>query len=180
MKILALGCLITILFCAQSQIKTNVYFFPGQGSDKRIFDSLKIDSNFNKRFIEYPIPEKKTTLREFSLQLSSEIDTTVPFTLVGVSLGGMICSELSEILHPQRTIIISSAKNREELPLRYRFQKTIPLYKLFPGFVLKGGARFLQPIVEPDRKKNKHTFKSMLKNKHPKYLKRTKNNGRKR
>jgi len=33
----------------------------------------------------------------------------------------------------------------------------------------------LQPIVEPDRNKNKATFKSMLKNKNSKFLKRTVN-----
>jgi hypothetical protein len=37
----------------------------------------------------------------------------------------------------------------------------------------KAGARMLQGIVEPDRKKDKETFKEMLKAKDPLYLKRT-------
>ncbi len=39
--------------------------------------------------------------------------------------------------------------------------------------MIKLGAKILQPLVEPDRNKNKSTFKSMLKDKNPKYLKRT-------
>ncbi len=84
-------------------------------------------------------------------------------------------------LKPEKTIIISSAKCRKELPFRYRFQhaiplnKIIPINKIIPRGMIKLGARILQPIVEPDRKKNKDVFKSMLKNKSPIYYKRTVN-----
>lgn len=166
--------LITLLhFYCPAQPKTNIYFFPGQGSDKRIFDSLTIDSFYNKIFIEYPLPAKNTTLKEFAIQVSSQIDTTADYILIGVSLGGMICTELNDIMNPKKVIIISSAKNRSELPIRYKFQRVIPIYELFPPRMLKGGAKMMQPIVEPDRKKNKATFKSMLNNKNPKYIKRT-------
>jgi esterase/lipase len=94
-------------------------------------------------------------------------------SLLGVSLGGMICVELNEILKPEKTILISSAKNRNELPFRYKFQNKTPIYKLFPGSFLLAGAKILQPIVEPDRKKNKNTFKKMLAKKNANYMKRT-------
>ena len=113
------------------------------------------------------------TMKAFALQLSEQIDTTQGFLLLGVSLGGMICTELSEILNPEKTIIISSAKNINELPVRYKFQKAIPLYKLFSGRALLTGAKILQPIVEPDRKKNKATFIKMLGSKKPEYMKRS-------
>jgi hypothetical protein len=85
----------------------------------------------------------------------------------------MICTELSEILNPDKTIIISSAKNKYELPFRYRFQKVVPLYKLFPGRLLLAGAKILQPIVEPDSKTNSKIFQNMLEHKSAKYMKRT-------
>lgn len=156
-----------------AQTKTNIYFFPGQGSDKRIFDSIQVDNSYNKVFIEYPVPAKNTTLKEFAIQLSSQIDTSINYVLIGVSLGGMICTELNDFMNPKKVIIISSAKNRSELPIRYKFQRVIPIYELFPPRMLKGGAKMMQPIVEPDRKKNNATFKSMLNNKNPKYIKRT-------
>lgn len=155
------------------QTATTIYCFPGQGSDRRIFDSIDFDLQYKIKIIEYGSPEKHMTMNAFAKQLSSQIDTNNNFILLGVSLGGMICVELSEFLKPQKTIIISSAKNSNELPIRYNFQKVIPIYKLLPGSLLRAGARILQPIVEPDRKKNKKTFVSMLRNKKPVYMKRT-------
>ena len=155
------------------QTITTIYCFPGQGSDKRIFDSLDIDKKYQIKVIEYGTPDKGMTMASFARKLSTQIDTSQQFILLGVSLGGMICVELNEILNPKKTILISSAKNRHELPVRYRFQKAIPIYKLFPGFMLLAGAKLLQPIVETDRKKNKATFKSMLGSKKPIYMKRT-------
>jgi pimeloyl-ACP methyl ester carboxylesterase len=156
-----------------SQVKKIIYCFPGQGSDRRIFDSLTINPDYEIKVIEYGTPEKHATMHSFARQLAGQIDTTRNFILLGVSLGGMICSELSEIVKPEKTILISSAKNRGELPLRYKLQRAIPLYKLMPGSVLRAGAKMLQPIVEPDRNKNKETFKSMLGSKKSTYMRRT-------
>jgi pimeloyl-ACP methyl ester carboxylesterase len=156
-----------------SQAKTIIYCFPGQGSDRRIFDSLRLCSDYDIEFIEYGTPEKHATMHSFARQLAGQIDTTRNFILLGVSLGGMICSELSEILKPEKTILISSAKNRGELPFRYKFQKAIPIYKLVPGAILLASAKVLQPIVEPDRNKNKSTFKSMLRRKEHTYMRRS-------
>jgi esterase/lipase len=160
---------------SRAQNATNVYFFPGQGSDERLFSKIKLDSNFRAIYITYPVPEKKTSLKEFSNILSKQIDTTQKFILIGVSLGGMICTELADNFKPEKIIIISSAKCHKELPFRYRFQKVIPLNKIIPKRLIKIGAQILQPIVEPDRKKNQAIFKNMLKNKTPKYYKRTVN-----
>ena len=72
-----------------------------------------------------------------------------------------------------RLIIISSAKHRGELPLRYTFQRKLPLYKALPTILIKRGAFIAQPIVEPDRNKYKSAFKSMLSNKEAIYFPRT-------
>jgi pimeloyl-ACP methyl ester carboxylesterase len=158
---------------AQAPAKTTIYLFPGQGSDERIFSGFRPDSAYAVVHIKYPVPEAGTTLEQFAQQLGTQIDTTQPYIFIGVSLGGMICTELTESMKPEKTIILSSAKCRKELPLRYRFQKSIPVYKMVPKTMIKGGALMLQPIVEPDRRKHKAVFKSMLRSKDKSYLKRT-------
>jgi len=171
--VLILVCLsvCTSVICRQ---KTTIYCFPGQGSDFRLFDSIRVDTAlFELTFVEYGTPENRMTMKDFACTLINEIDTLKPYVLLGVSLGGMLCSELNEILNPWKTILISSAKNRNELPVRYRFQKTIPLYRLFPKNLLLTGAKIVQPVAEPDRKKNKETFKNMLNEKNATYMKRT-------
>ena len=158
--------------CQAETIKT-IYFIPGQGSDRRIFDSLSLDTSYKVKYLEYDTLVRKMPLVDLANKLSTYIDTTEKFAVVGVSLGGMLSVELSEILNPEKVIIISSAKNRKELPFRYKFQWIIPLFEIFPARIIYWGAKILQPLVEPDRNTNEDTFKSMLYSKKPKYLKRT-------
>jgi len=175
MSIIRIGIILCLSFAYSKVIaqKPTVYLFPGQGSDYRIFDSIQFDSSYSVVHIQYAIPSKGISLREFSYSLISQIDSARPIILIGVSMGGMICCELESVLNPIKTIIISSAKCSNELPFRYTFQRYIPIYKLFPKRILYWGALLMQPLVEPDRKVCKATFKAMLKSKHPLYLKRT-------
>ena len=152
---------------------TIVYLFPGQGSDERLFKGLKLPSGYDTVHISYPVPEKRESLSEYALRFTEMIDTSTPYILLGVSLGGMICTELSDTLSPLSTIVISSAKSSFELPDRYTIQKHLRINRILPKRLIKGSARLLQGIVEPDRRQNKSTFKDMLKQKDPLYLKRT-------
>lgn len=153
--------------------QTRVYLFPGQGSDARLFSKIKLDSSFVLIPIIYTEPEKGASLTSFAKTISKQIDTNGTYCFIGVSMGGMICSELTDYLNPSKVIIISSAKSNTELPFRYRFQKVIPIYKLVPKGLVKEGAQVLQPLVEPDRNANKEVFKSMLASKSSTYYKRT-------
>ncbi|MCU0434790.1 MAG: alpha/beta hydrolase [Bacteroidia bacterium] len=150
-----------------------MYFFPGQGSDERIFGQITLDSTFERVFVTYPVPKKGMTLPEYAREIGQTLDTTKPYVFIGVSLGGMICTELAGVMNPQKVIIISSAKTRNELPARYRFQHKLKINRLVPPRLVKGGARILQPVVEPDRRHHARTFRSMLRRKDPVYLKRT-------
>jgi len=155
---------------AQKQV---VYLIPGQGSDERLYKNIVLDSVVEVRHIRYFTPDKGWSMSDFARELAKQIDTTQSFSIVGVSLGGMLATEMAEFLHPKKVVIISSAKNRKEFPFRYRFQKAIPIHKIVPAWTDKIGAQILQPFVEPDRAKEKETFKAMLHDKDPKFLKRT-------
>lgn len=158
-------------FAQSPSSDTIIYLLPGQGADCRLFKYIEFP--YDTIHLEFPVPEKKTSLREYALGFIPRIDTSRPYILIGVSLGGMICSELTDTLDPDITIVISSAKYRAELPGRYKFQKTIPLNKIIPKGMTKWGAKVLAPIVEPARKQDKETFNSMIEAKDPAYLKRT-------
>ena len=150
-----------------------VYLIPGQGADYRSFKNLSIDERFETRYISYFTPDSTMSMCAYAREISAQIDTSQSFIIIGVSLGGMLATEMAEFLDPDQVILISSAKCREELPGRYRFQRILPLYKIVPGKVSKLAARILQPIVEPDSKKEKETAKKMLRDKDPKFLRRT-------
>jgi hypothetical protein len=151
----------------------NVYFFPGQGSDQRIFRDFELHPYCTKHFFELPLPFEGEKLAEYASRFIPKIDTTAPYVFIGTSLGGMICSELTNQLNPIATIVIASAKNRNEMPFQYRFQRIVPLNTLPPPMFYKASSFIAQPIVEPDRKREKDLFISMLKEKDPVYMKRT-------
>ncbi len=158
---------------AFSKETTTVYLFPGEGSDERIFSKIHFDSNYRVVHIVLPTPVKGTTMQQYAKIISSQIDTNGKYIFIGVSLGGMLCCELADYMQPEKIIIISSAKSCKELPFRYTFQKLVPLNKIVPKSWIKSGARFLQPLVEPDRKLHAAVFNSMLDSKNPDYYKRT-------
>ena len=123
----------------------NVYFLSGLGADKRVFDKLKLDSRFTVNHIGWIKPERGETLQHYAGRLVVQIDTTKPFRLVGLSFGGIIASELSEIVHPQQVIIISSTATG------------VPVSKFYRGLI-----RFLllSPFAAPILKSaNKQTYK---------------------
>lgn len=152
--------------------KKIVYLFPGQGSDHRAFKNFNVE-NCDTLCIKYMEPFRRETMAEYAQRLSSQIDTSRRYSFVGVSLGGMFSVELSKILKPEEVIIISSAKCRKELPHRYRFMRILPLYKIFGARLMLKSTFIVQPIVEPDSRKVRETCKAMLKDKNPKFLKRT-------
>jgi pimeloyl-ACP methyl ester carboxylesterase len=170
--VLLLICMLNMNINASSKT-TTIYLFPGQGSDYRIFKRITWKESYDTVYMHFPVPDKNESLSEYALRFIPLIDTTSDFILIGVSLGGMICTELADLLDPEKTILISSAKMSDELPDRYTFQKSIKLNRAVPKNTVKKGAIILQPIVEPDSKEDLDFFRSMLGAKDPTYLKRT-------
>ncbi len=128
---------------------------PGQGSDHNIFSKLELNPQYCLHYLNWVMPNKNDDMIDLAKKMAAQIDTTHRFSIIGVSLGGMVATELTMLLKPIKTIIISSASGRHELPWRYKFQRYFPIYTVVPPFIYKIGAQILQPIIEPDRKKRK-------------------------
>lgn len=163
-------CFLSNLSSQVAEVK--IYLIPGIGSDYRIFEKINPKGNYDTVYIHYPEICKKCSMKEYSEIIVEQIDTTEKFILIGVSLGGMISTEIASKYNAD-AIIISSAKCRDEIAFRYRFQKQFPLYRIFPKRLIKMSSFIAQRVVEPDRKNNKKTFDSMLKDKEPLFMKQT-------
>ena len=87
---LLLLCTVTIK--AQVQ-KTKIYLIHGQGSDGRLFSKLTLNAAFDTFCLNLPVPAKGTNMQSFAQHLIPNIDTSGPFILIGVSLGGMVAAE---------------------------------------------------------------------------------------
>ncbi|MEX2589476.1 MAG: hypothetical protein WD334_04665 [Chitinophagales bacterium] len=150
-----------------------IYLIPGQGADSRLFDNFELNPEFEHKHIEFELPEKNCSMKQYAMQLSKQFDNHPRKVIIGTSIGGMIAVELQEILKPEMLIVISSAKSNRELPGKYKLFKALPFYRLLSGSFLKAISKLIIPIVEPDQKKEKETFEKMLGEKDPKFLKRT-------
>ncbi len=156
---------------AQTQQEKIIYLIPGQGSDGRLFKNINIE-NYETKNIEYSIPEKGETMTTYAERLSSQIDPTKKFSIVGVSLGGMLAIEMSKIMQPEEIVLIASAKTKNEIPSLYKFFNKIPIHRLLGGRFYKFWTILLQPLYEPMSKEDQKLWRSMMKRKDPKFMKR--------
>ena len=113
---------------------TNVYLIPGLGGDKRMYAG-QLSRFPNTKVIEFIRPLKEENISSYAKRLAEGIDTSQPFILVGVSLGGILAQEIANIYPPKKVIIISSVKSRQELPIWMRIFKFFPVQKIIPGKV---------------------------------------------
>lgn len=150
----------------------NTYFISGLGADKRIFSKLKLDEKINIIHVNWITPNKDESLASYAQRLSSVIDLSQPFALVGVSFGGMIAVEIAKILKPVTTIIISSTMLAAQLPTLYRFAGQLGLLKLIPAKLLKSSNKLTQHYYFGTRSSNEKTLLSkIIKDTDPHFLK---------
>ncbi|MBU2045171.1 MAG: hypothetical protein KJ712_00395 [Bacteroidetes bacterium] len=100
----------------------NIYCIPGLGTDERLFSKLKL-KNAEIEFITWVKPDKKDDITSYAEKLIPQIDLSLPFALLGVSLGGILAVELSSKINPQKVFVISSLKSSKEFPFYIRFFK---------------------------------------------------------
>ena len=136
-------------------IKMKIYCIPGLGADRRVFAKLKLPDTYDVQFIEYIPPHKKETLQHYVLRVAKQIDVSTPFQLIGLSFGGIIATELSKIIHPLQTILVSSVSSQDEVPWYYKSGRYFPLHKIVsPEFIKNTNQltyRFFNVIEEEDK-----------------------------
>ncbi|HSM63168.1 MAG TPA: alpha/beta hydrolase [Gillisia sp.] len=114
----------------------HVYFMPGMAANPSIFEHIKLpEDKFQVHWLEWLLPEPKESLKDYALRMNSFIEHE-NIVLVGVSFGGIVVQEMSKYLTLKRLIIISSVKQRGELPRRMRYASNKGLVKFIPTSLL--------------------------------------------
>jgi len=93
-----------------------IYCFSGLGADERVFSFLKLNPYFDLVPVDWIEPLANENLEEYSIRISKRIQTKKSFGIMGVSFGGLIAQEVSEILNPKFTLVISSINKLEQIP----------------------------------------------------------------
>ncbi len=119
-----------------------LYGFSGLGADERVFKFLSLNCEFTP--IKWIKPTPQESIEEYSLRISKTINTDEEFGLLGVSFGGLIATEISKILDPKITILISSAETYHDLPFLIRLFGFTKVINILPKTIFRIPATIAQ------------------------------------
>lgn len=140
----------------------HVYFMPGMAANPSIFEHIKLpEDKFQVHWLEWLLPEPKESLKDYALRMNSFIEHE-NIALVGVSFGGIVVQEMSKYLTLKRLIIISSVKQRGELPRRMRYASNKGLVKFIPTSLLNHIEQFEKIAFGEYLKKRAKLYKKYL------------------
>jgi pimeloyl-ACP methyl ester carboxylesterase len=122
----------------------HIYCISGFGADERVFSKLDFGDN-HVHFIQWKIPEKNETLASYAKRMQQEIHHPNPI-LIGLSFGGMMAIEIAKLIPLEKIILISSIRDRYELPFFMKLTAALRLNKIIPLKPYK----ILEPIENYD------------------------------
>lgn len=106
-----------------------VYCISGLGADHQIFDQLDLPG-WRLAHLPWLMPEGDEPIESYSLRMRAGIgpeaetggprSSGAPPVVIGVSFGGMMAIEMAKHLPAARVIIVSSIRDRHQLPLGIR------------------------------------------------------------
>ncbi len=109
-----------------------VYFISGMCYNCKVFDKIVLPKGFLKQYIEWLPPQPDESLSDYTRRMTCQIDTSRPFILVGYSFGAVIMQEMNRFLQPEKNIIISSFKDKDEIPVLFKAVKMANLVERMP------------------------------------------------
>lgn len=146
-----------------------VYFISGLAADKRVFRHIRLPEQHEAIYLNWLRPEPGEELEAYSARMAEQIKVDEPFYVLGLSMGGMIASEIVR-LHPQgQLILVASIPHAGHLPAYYRWMQRISLQKLVPVGAIKAGV-FLRRYFTTESKADKSMLKQMIREADPYFI----------
>lgn len=145
------------------------YFISGLGADERVFKYIRVPEDWEVVHLTWIKPFPGESLPDYAWRLSERIDTSEPFSLVGLSFGGMLATEIAKKYHPRHTILISSVPVSKQLPAYFRAAATLNLHKIVPMGLVKFLAR-TKRFVSSEKPEDKKLLWQLINESDPVFL----------
>jgi len=146
-----------------------VYFISGLAADSRVFKNIKLPEGFEAVYLDWIKPLKDESLESYAIRLAEKIDHHKKFILVGLSMGGMIASEIAKKYKPEITILVSSAPTFRQFPKRFRVARNLHLHKIIPAGFLKS-ASVVMRLFTTESPEDKVVLKQVIRDSDPLFI----------
>ncbi len=108
----------------------HIYCISGFGADERVFHKMNFPGH-EFHYIKWITPGKKESVESYAGKLITQIRHKNPI-LMGLSFGGMMCTEIASQIPVEVIILISSIKHENELPYWMHLCGKLKLNKVLP------------------------------------------------
>lgn len=147
-----------------------VYFISGLAADRRVFRNIRLPEGYETVYLDWITQLPGESLESYAARLAKKIDTTEKFVLIGLSMGGMIASEIAKTHHPQLTILISSVPVYSHFPRRFRLARKLKMHRLIPVSMFKS-ASVIKRLFAPESREDKQVLLQLVKESDPAFIK---------
>ncbi|MBC7867969.1 MAG: alpha/beta hydrolase [Gloeobacteraceae cyanobacterium ES-bin-316] len=145
------------------------YFISGLAADCRVFKYIQLPPGYETVFLDWISPLKNESLQAYSFRMAESIDTSQPFVLVGLSMGGMIATEIANKYQPVACILLSSVPTHKQMPGYFKLAYVLKLHRLVPIGLLQK-ASIMKRGLAPDNKADKELLKQVIKDSDPAFI----------
>lgn len=146
-----------------------VYCLPGLGADHRVFARLHLPEGFEAVYLDWIPPEKKEKLEDYAVRMAESIPGHSPFLLLGLSMGGMVATEIAKVKPASGIILLSSIPTAQSLPYYYRWAGKIYLPQLVPVSLLRS-ASAVKRIFTSEHSADKKIILQMIRDTDPAFI----------
>ena len=147
-----------------------VYCMPGMAANPIIFEYLELPKPFEIHYLSWIPPKKNEMLSKYAKRMSTRIIHQTP-VLLGVSFGGILVQEMTKYIKTRNVVIVSSVKNKDELPFPMKIAKKTNAHKLLPTQWIKNLDNLALFNIGKGIIKRLELYERYLSERNPEYLK---------
>lgn len=107
----------------------HIYCIPGLGLNEKVFENLGLNNRVT--YLNWLEPQKDEKLSNYAERIASKISKRdTKKVIIGHSFGGVLAQEISNHVHIDRIILVSSIKSVKEIPTSLKMLPRIGLTSL--------------------------------------------------
>lgn len=149
----------------------NIYFLSGLGADERVFKKIILPDGYNAIHLKWIENLPNEELNSYCKRFSKLINTEKPFMLAGLSFGGIVALELSRIIKPEKIILLSSIKSRNEMSPMLKLIDFLKIGQLAPEKIYKSVNIFIDWLFGLKEQEARNLFYEIINDSNAKFNK---------